>query len=196
MIFKTIGCMYYTTLAVILSGVLNMVFCKTKFYKKYKKPIDCGKCFCDGKRLLGDNKTYIGFCSMVVICTLLQIALGIITSEFALEGISELYRFHENTIWYNAMIGFCYGLAYMVCELPNSFIKRRIGVPDGKTISGVKGALFFVGDQLDSMFGVMLVLVFASAISPLRYLAYVLIGGGTHIAVNLILYALKIRKNL
>jgi hypothetical protein len=93
-------------------------------------------------------------------------------------------------------VGTVMGVAYMLFELPNSFIKRRLEIPDGKTERGVKGKIFFVIDQLDSMFGVILVLVVVSKISLLQYINYVLLGGLTHICVNLVLYKLKIRRNL
>jgi hypothetical protein len=84
----------------------------------------------------------------------------------------------------------------MIFELPNSFIKRRIDIPSGKTVSGVKGILFFIVDQIDSLVGVMFVLYLLSDISFGRYLAYVGVGGLTHIVINLLLKLLKIRRNV
>ena len=88
------------------------------------------------------------------------------------------------------------GLAYMIFELPNSFIKRRIDIPDGKTVKGFRGTIFFIVDQIDSMLGVMLVLKLLSNITLFQYIHYVMLGGLTHIAINIILYKLKIRRNL
>ena len=66
----------------------------------------------------------------------------------------------------------------------------------GKTERSAVGAVFFVVDQIDSLLGVMLVLMAFSGISFARYLGYIALGAGTHILVNLILYLLHIRKNL
>ena len=66
----------------------------------------------------------------------------------------------------------------------------------GKTEHSAVGAVFFVIDQIDSLIGVMLVLMAFSGISFGRYLGYLALGAGTHILVNLILYLLHIRKNL
>ena len=80
----------------------------------------------------------------------------------------------------------------MFFELPNSFIKRRLDIKPGKTTN----LFFFVFDQIDSLIGVMLVLFFTSDINLWIYLCYVGLGGLTHIVINLILYKLRVRKNL
>lgn len=188
--------MYITMLSVIFGGILNMVFTKTPIYKKLKKPIDCGKNFSDGRRIFGDNKTFIGFFSMMIFCCISQLIEGIILNSLDMSARNEFYIRHENTPIFNIIIGILLGAAYMIFELPNSFIKRRIGIPSGKTAKGIAGKIFFIIDQLDSMIGVMLILYAASGISFGKYLLYVFLGGVTHISVNAILYASKIRKNL
>lgn len=92
--------------------------------------------------------------------------------------------------------GILFGFAYMICELPNSFIKRRLNMIPGKTEKSTKGALFFFIDQIDSLLGVVLVLAILSRITFKEYWMYIVLGAFTHILINLILYALKIRKNI
>ena len=58
------------------------------------------------------------------------------------------------------------------------------------------GIVFYVIDQIDSLVGVMLVLLLVADISAAKYFAYVLLGALTHIAVNLLLYAVKVRRNI
>ena len=84
----------------------------------------------------------------------------------------------------------------MLCELPNSFIKRRINIIPGKTDKGIKGILFFVIDQIDSLIGVFFVLMLFNGMSLSRYFLYLCIGALTHIIINLILFCLKIRRNV
>ena len=52
--------MYITLTSVILAGILNMFFTKTKIYNLYKYPIDGGKKFFDGQ----DISNYIGRMSL------------------------------------------------------------------------------------------------------------------------------------
>ena len=117
--------MYITAMPIIISGILNMLFTKTSIYKKYRHPIDRYRCLKDGKRILGDNKTYIGFISMIIISIVIQIIYGCVLKILNLEEHSELYNIHENQFLYNMLLGFLFGFIYMILELPNSFLKRR-----------------------------------------------------------------------
>lgn len=191
-----IGRMYLTMMCVILGGIFNMIFCKTDFYKKHRHPIDGGKNWKDGKRIFGDHKTVIGFISMIIICMVVQFLYGLLLQNISKNELCDIYKYHDNTVSYNLIVGALFGFSYMICELPNSFIKRRVNIPDGKTMQSKLGMLFFVNDQLDSMFGVMLVLAIVAHLSVWGYIAYVLLGGITHILINLILYKCKIRRNL
>lgn len=194
---KTILTMYITMMPVILAGISNMVVVKRNWFKKRAKPMDGGKELKDGKRIFGNNKTWLGFLTMIGCSIVTHVVWGLICRLFTdMQNMNQLYLCYENTLLYNIIVGAIMGTAYMIFELPNSFIKRRLDIPDGKTERGFKGKLFFVIDQLDSMFGVILVLAVASKISLLQYINYVLLGGLTHICVNLVLYKLKIRRNL
>lgn len=192
----TIRNMYITMLPVILGGIFNMIFTKTAFYRSRRVPMDHGKTWRDGKRIFGDNKTFIGFFSMIFFTMLAQVLWGACCSWWNINGWNELYLFHSNTFVFNVLAGLLFGFAYAIFELPNSFLKRRVDIQPGKTNSGGIGAFFFVLDQIDSLLGVMLGLVFLSHISFWKYLAYILLGAVTHVSVNLVLYKLHIRKNL
>lgn len=194
---KTILTMYITMMPVILAGISNMVVVKRNWFKKRAKPIDNGKMLKDNKRIFGNNKTWLGFFTMIFCSIVTHIVWGLICRLFTgMQSMNQLYLCYENTLLYNTIVGAIMGVAYMIFELPNSFIKRRLDIRDGQTEKGLKGKIFFVIDQLDSMFGVILVLAAVSKISLLQYIGYVLLGGLTHITVNLVLYKLKIRRNL
>lgn len=188
--------MYVTAMPVILGGVSNMVFTKTPLYRNHRAPMDGGKCWRDGKRILGDNKTWIGFASMTALTALSQVGWGAWCQLRGLNPRHDIYRVRKNTLALNLVSGTLYGLAYAACELPNSFIKRRFDIRPGKTERNAVGKVFFVVDQIDSLLGVFLVLKAYSGISWARYLQFICLGFGTHIGVNFALYKLHIRKNL
>lgn len=188
--------MYITALPIIISGILNMVFTKTSIYKKHKRPIDNNICLKDGKRLFGDNKTYIGFISMIIISIIVQIIYGSIFRMLNIENRSELYNIYQNNFFYNLLLGFLFGFIYMLFELPNSFFKRRIGINPGETKKSLLGFLFFIIDQIDSLIGVMFIIYMFCGISFLKYISYICIGGITHFIINVFLYILKIRRNV
>ena len=188
--------MYITLMPVIIAGVINMIFTKTSVYKKYRYPIDGGKKLRDDKRLFGDNKTWIGFFSMIIFTSLSQAIWGYICNFNLFFGKNYLYNYVENTLLNNFFIGALFGLAYVLCELPNSYIKRRIDIAPGKTVSGLKGSICYLFDQIDSIIGVTLVLCIWCEMTLYQFLLYIFLGGITHIVINLILYGLKIRKNI
>ena len=142
---KTIFTMYITMMPVILAGVSNMVVVKQKWFKNIAKPMDNGKVLKDGKRILGNNKTWLGFFTMVVCSIITHLAWGLLCKiSDGLYAMNQLYLYYDNTLLYNLLVGAVMGVAYMLFELPNSFIKRRLEIPDGKTERGVKGKIFFV----------------------------------------------------
>jgi len=84
----------------------------SKFYAP-GHPIDMGKTFVDGRRLLGDNKTVEGFVSGVIAGS----AVGALLSAY---GVHSLYP--SIVLSVGAMMGDCLG----------SFIKRRFGIEPGE----------------------------------------------------------------
>lgn len=188
--------LYITMIPVILGGILNMLFTKTAFYQKHNYPIDSNLYLKDGKPLFGKNKTWIGFVSMILFCIILQVLEGFICQIFNLNYLNYFYYINANKISFNILIGFLLGFSYMICELPNSFIKRRIGIEPGNQGNGILKWIFIIIDQIDSMIGVMMILYLFSNITIIEYVIFVFIGALTHIFVNYILYFLKIRKQL
>ena len=97
---------------------------------------------------------------------------------------------------FNILVGFLLGLFYALFELPNSFIKRRLGISPGKNINGICKGIFIFLDQADSIFGMGLVVWMFYPIGICIYLLFVVVGALTHILLNMLLYALHVRKNI
>ena len=74
--------MYITIIPVILAGIMNMLFVKTRLYSQINRPMDGGKTLRDGKRLFGDNKTWAGFFGMVLSSALAQLLWGFVCLGF------------------------------------------------------------------------------------------------------------------
>lgn len=188
--------MILTMCPVLFGGVLNMLFVKTPFYQKRKRPIDGGRIWKDGRRILGENKTFAGFAGMTASTMIANVLWGLYLKVSGKTERSELYVRHENKVGFNALTGAIFGFVYALLELPNSFAKRRAEIRPGKTEKGLVGKLFFVIDQVDSLFGVMLVLKFLTPMTLLKYFGYIGLGGLIHILANLGMYKTGIRKNL
>ena len=193
---KYILMMYITLFSTIIAGIINMVFCKSSILSKRQTPIDEKKLFIDGKRIFGDNKTWKGVLGYIVFNISTAILWGLICNYSNLNYYNFFYIYHENNIIYNFIIGLLLGISYSIFEPPNRFLKRRLNIEPGKTTTGFKKIIFIFLDQADSIFGCCLVVAFFYKMSLEFYLLYVLIGAITHIVLNIILYFMKLRKNM
>ncbi len=193
---RTILMMYVTLVPVIFAGIFNMAWCKSNLLKTAKKPIDNGKCLSDGKRVFGDNKTWKGLIGYVILNSIFSVLWGFICSISNIENFDFFYIYHTNTILFNILVGFLLGTAYSIFELPNSFLKRRLDITPGKTISGFLKIFFVFLDQADSIFGCAIVVWLFYDLGITKYLLYVIVGAATHIILNMLLYFVGLRKNM
>ena len=166
-----IGHIYFLILPAIIGGVLNMVFVKLPILRSWQIPMDGGKTLRDGKRLFGDNKTWKGFFGMIVFSALAALAFW--RQAFALPFLC----------------GAWVGLAYVLFELPNSFIKRRLNREQGKN-GGIVQTFF---DQADSVIGYILFLPLIYPLTLAEAAGILVIATATHYVFNVLLYLLKLR---
>src|SRR5262245_41549034 len=103
-------------------------------------PLDRGQSF-RGKRIFGDNKTYRG---IVVVGLGTAIGFGLqslfLHRSDSVRGI-ELFDY---SFFKSASLGLAVGVAAMLSELPNSFIKRRFEIAPGGASRGWKGLIFYI----------------------------------------------------
>jgi len=134
----------------------------------FKTPIDLRKRFLDGRRVLGEGKTYEGFISGVLVGSFIGLLLTLL-------GLHTVYGSIVLSI--GAMLGDCIG----------SFIKRRLGVPRGKPLPLV--------DQLT--FVITALLLYNYLIAPVRteyYVLSILITLPLHVFTNWIAYIAKLKE--
>lgn len=188
--------MYVTLIPGLLAGVLNMVWCTLPVARGLARPIDGGRTWRDGRRVLGDNKTWKGVVGMVVLGAGAMAAWAALCARVpALEAHMLFFRTHPNTWSYAILVGAALGLAYALFELPNSFLKRRVGITPGRPATGAGRVAFTILDQIDSVIGMVVVVALACPVTVGFFALYVLVGGATHAAVNLALYAVHLRRN-
>jgi hypothetical protein len=92
------------------------------------------------------------------------------------------------------MYGAMLGLAYILAELPNSFIKRRLDIAPGKNATGFKGILFTIIDQVDSVIGGAIVICLFMPMSFAAFITMVAIASGIHYAINILLYFARLKS--
>jgi hypothetical protein len=168
-------------LPLVVASLVHLIVLRLRMFEWLKIPLDGGATW-RGHRIFGDNKTVRGAVVMIgvsVVTAVLQGVGRIPTLEYFDYGRMNL-----------ALLGFLQGLGFVLGELPNSFLKRRIGVAPGAP----GGVLQAFGDHLDSVIGALL-LVSIVWVPPLRVWAMGLVlGAGLHLAVNVVFVLLGVKR--
>jgi hypothetical protein len=198
-----IGQVFWLALAVTVTGILHMAVVKKNLFAALCVPIDGGRLI-GGVAIFGASKTWRGVVVMTLGSALFGALQGLAFGAWAhangievidfvrLGGSSGPLAFAAGYFLFNAVLG----IGYVLGELPNSFVKRRIGIVPGKTSSGVVGGLFFLVDQADSA-------VFALGLAMLCFpypLGVFVVGvlclTALHLLLNAAMYAGRLRRNL
>jgi CDP-archaeol synthase len=185
---------------IIVTGVLHMVVVKNRWLPSLAVPLDGGRSF-RGERIFGDNKTWRGVVVMVTLgaaAGALQGALlgGYCVSLSSLQDVALLSPTPLGYALQYAVVQTLMGVGYVLGELPNSFLKRRLSIAPGKTGSSVIGKMFFFVDQADS---VVVGLLMGAAVFPFGWrltLAAIAVLTGVHLLLNALLFVVGVRKNL
>jgi hypothetical protein len=129
-------------------------------------PIDQGQSF-RGKRIFGDNKTYRG-----VVVVSLGTAIGFGLQSLLLHRIPSIrsIELFDYAFFKSVALGLAVGVAAMLSELPNSFIKRRFEIAPGRAAKGWRGVIFYIYDQIDFLLGSWLVLAIVVPVTAGRAL--------------------------
>lgn len=159
----------------IIGNVAHMLVVKKDLFSFFAKPIS--------PDLFGKNKTLRGF-------VFLPLAIGTVC---LLESL--LLGPFSNDLLNDFLIGFGLGLAYMLAELPNSYLKRRQGIAPGES-AGNNRIFQLVIDKSDSLIGACIFYYFAmntgfSAILLLFISSFLL-----HISISFLLVLTKLKKSI
>lgn len=173
------------TLPILTSGIIFIFILKKKWFMKLRKPIDFGREL-NGMRVFGDHKTFLGF-----------IVMGLATSIFGILFFpiyNEVFNLNFDTL--TAAVSFLIlGLAYSVGELPNSFIKRQLGIAPGhKAVPEGQRYFFEIFDLIDSLIfvGIVYFLIFNIDIAVL--LIGLFTGALIHWSLDQIMHYIKLKK--
>ena len=154
-----------------------------------KRPIDGGRTL-RGRRLFGHSKTWRGPVLVAVGAALVGALQQWLPDAWS--ALAGLERGSDRPLpgpWLTALAGFVAELG----ELPNSCVKRQLGIAPGATARGPLSLLFYVWDQLDVVLGYWLVLAFVVP-DPLPPFALSLaIGLAIHPLLTWIGYGLRMR---
>lgn len=178
----------------ILSNSLHMVAVKKNWLRGLAIPIQ--------ENWFGKNKTLRGL-------IFLPVANGFFSSILSLVVILWLTGNDQKmTFWFLVLSlpflllilgaglqGAAYGLVYMLSELPNSWLKRRLGIKPGET-PAQNAWLFHLLDKTDSALGVSLYAwITLPVLDFYDFLQLFLISAGIHILFSWLLHRIRVKKS-
>jgi len=154
-----------------------------------RRPIDGGARW-RGRPVFGANKTWRGPVTVSAgTAVFLALQAHVLHRLEALAAIELFDSSHVSAL----LLGAAAGAAAELAELPNSFVKRRLGVVPGGTAAGAWAALFYLWDQLDLLLGYWLVLSWVVEPTLLRVATSVAVVLSLHPLTTLIGYWLGLR---
>jgi hypothetical protein len=159
-----------------------------RWLRRLAIPVDGGRTL-RGKRLFGDNKTWRG-----IVAVALGTGLGVVLLDpFRDLGPSPHAAFVPRGATAFAL-GLVLGAVAMFGELPNSALKRQLGVGAGEQATGPWRALFHVLDQVDVLAGAWVVLALVVWPTAGRLLGSFLFLYLGHQVITLVGYGLGMRE--
>ncbi|HSO39401.1 MAG TPA: CDP-archaeol synthase [Labilithrix sp.] len=128
----------------LVSAAMSAFVHRYNLFAALRKPIDGGRTL-RGKRLFGESKTWRGV-AIAVAGSIVTVAL----QKHLLVATAESLAVLDYTRVSPVLLGTAMGAAAMAGELPNSFLKRRLGIAPGTTADRpARQAAFWVWDQVD-----------------------------------------------
>lgn len=204
---QLIGQSFWLALSVTITGIAHMVVVKKDWLSALKVPLDGGLTF-RGRRLFGENKTWRGVAFMIVASAIIGGVQGWLGGTWAdaagaacidFDQVGQWVRTNTKSLAYAtgyATVSAVLGLGYVLGELPNSFLKRRVGIRPGTTMAGAVGLLFFLADQADSVVAALGLTGIGFSIGWGVFVTGSLCLTGLHLLLNATLYYARVRKNL
>ena len=172
---------------VLAAGLLHVVVLKTGSLSRLATPLDGGRRL-NGRPLLGPSKTWRGLVLMPAL-TALAASLAVLLAR---PLPPELRPFPGRRVgpW---LLGTMLGLGYCAGELPNSFVKRRLGIPAGGSAPRLAGLQYLI-DQTDSVAGCLVALRLVYRPRRVELALAAVLGSGAHVAVDLLMRSIGLRK--
>ena len=151
------------------------------FLKKWSTPIDFGKSY-NGRRVLGDGKTFRGLISGTIVGSLMGFIQFYLSQNYNFTYIPEFNNFNLLNF---LTLGFLLSLGALLGDIIKSLIKRRFGIKRGRPWPPF--------DQLDFILGGFLLSILYFFPGWNIALVIIVITPLIHFCTNVIAYWLKIK---
>lgn len=180
----------FLVIAMSTAGIAHVAWLRSAAAAALTAPIDRGLTL-RGRRLLGDNKMVRGFVVLPPAATVAFALWAEIWSHLPFPPASGLWPLDSAQF---ALLGFACGFAFMLAELPNSFLKRQLDIVPGQAAAQAPlRALFFVVDRCDSVLGVLFAASLLVPVPVRTWLWVLLLGPCMHAVFSIILHRVGVK---
>jgi len=179
----------YLLLPLLGGAVAHGLCMKYGWLSWLKRPIDAGASW-RGRPLFGASKTWRGPVMVAAgSAVILELQARVLHQVPSFAAI-ELFDYGHVR---GALLGAVIGAVAELAELPNSLVKRRLGVAPGGTKRGPLAVVFFLWDQLDVLIGFWLACALLVEPTLLRVGVSALIALSIHPLMTVTAYRLGMR---
>jgi hypothetical protein len=174
---------------VLAAGIMHVAVLRFGALRPLDVPLDAARTW-RGRPLLGRNKTWRGVVVMPLTSALvMRMQAALARRSPAVARITAVDFAHVNPLAGGAILG----LGYVVGELPNSFVKRQLGIgPGGRSARWAR--LQYVTDQVDSVVGCLLALRTFHRPTRGEFIGALAVGAGLHVAFDASLYLIGVKR--
>jgi hypothetical protein len=179
----------YLIAPLLVAGAIHAPVIKRNLLPALARPLDFGLTF-RGERIFGSNKTWRGLLLMSAVSVLVVVVQAQLYAVGAFRSVSALD--YSQTSW--LVLGLALGLGYSLSELPNSFVKRRLGIPPGGVSRSRAVGGQYVVDQADSAIGGTLVLALFLWGSWGTLLLVFVVGFALHVLMDQLFFLFAVKR--
>jgi CDP-2,3-bis-(O-geranylgeranyl)-sn-glycerol synthase len=181
------ACAWFLIGAFVIAGMAQTAWLAAPLSRRFAWPVDGGASF-RGRRVFGANKTIRGFVIMVPAAAL---AFALVAAAIGNPVAAGLWPLSVRGY---ALLGACAGFGFMAGELPNSFVKRQLGVRPGDCARRPSlAAVQFLIDRIDSGVGMLIAVSLVSPTPPMTWLLVLAIGPTFHWAFSVVMFYLGLK---
>jgi len=185
------GAAVFLIMAMSLAGIAHVLWLRSSVAVLFSQPVDLGLRL-RGRRLFGDNKRLCGFMMLPVAAAASFALLGLLRDQLPAWLAQGMWSLRPGQY---AGLGFAAGLAFMLAELPNSFLKRQLDVaPGSQPRNPWARAAFTCADRLDSLLGMLLAVSLLVPLPGLTWLWMLFFAPLVHGLFSVLLYASGVKS--
>ncbi|MDH4047448.1 MAG: CDP-archaeol synthase [Gammaproteobacteria bacterium] len=181
----------FLLLAMSVAGLVHIAWLRSVQTGVLLMPVDLGANY-RGRRVFGDHKRLRGFIALPIAAAG-AFALTAAFREHLPGPLAD--NLWDMSIQRYAWTGFAAGLGFMLAELPNSFLKRQLGVAPGRLpTTGLARIVCPLLDRFDSALGVLIAVSLLVPVPALTWLWVLLMGPGLHALFSIFLFWLGVKE--